>query len=87
MLVRSQKGQGITEYIIITILVALIVLFAIQRFGGVLRNRFGNMIGSVSSVNVVDTADQQIQGQINPDVNDTIDTAQDGTNPSLVVSN
>ena len=87
MLVRSQKGQGITEYIIITILVALIVLFAIQRFGGVLRNRFGNMIGSVSSVNVVDTADQQIQGQINPDVNDTIDTAQDCTNPSLVVSN
>lgn len=51
----NERGQGITEYIIITILIALVVLFTINRFGGALRNRFSTAQESVEGVNVTDT--------------------------------
>ena len=87
-LTSSQDGQGIVEYIVIVILVALITLFAIQRFGGALRNRFGHMIGTVSSIDVKDTANQQIQGGgTDHGVDDAIDKAQDGTQGAQVVPN
>ena len=59
-LARSQRGQGMTEYIIIAILVALVVMFEVNRFGGILRNRFGQAVDSVSSVGVVDTNVQKL---------------------------
>jgi hypothetical protein len=34
----SKKGQGITEYIIIVVLIALIVIFAINRYGRMAYN-------------------------------------------------
>jgi len=35
---RSRGGQGITEYIIIVVLIALIVIFAINRYGRMAYN-------------------------------------------------
>ena len=35
---RGEKGQGITEYIIIVVLIALIVIFAINRYGKMAYN-------------------------------------------------
>jgi len=57
-LLRSQKGQGMTEYLIIAILVALVVLFSINRFGGALRRRFGQATATVGSVQVTDVNQQ-----------------------------
>ena len=34
----NKKGQGITEYIIIVVLIALIVIFAINRYGKMAYN-------------------------------------------------
>jgi Flp pilus assembly pilin Flp len=38
----SQRGQGMAEYIIIVILVAIIVLVAIRLFGKSITNQFEN---------------------------------------------
>jgi Flp pilus assembly pilin Flp len=35
---RNREGQGITEYIIIVVLIALIVIFAINRYGRMAYN-------------------------------------------------
>ena len=48
-------------YVTIGSVAVLGLMITTQRFGG-LRNRYGSAIGSVSSVNVVDTANQHIQG-------------------------
>lgn len=55
---RSQKGQGMTEYIIIAILVALVVLFTVNRFGGALRNKFTQATNTTQSVTVTDVTNQ-----------------------------
>ena len=39
---RNEKGQGMAEYIIIVILVAIIVLVAIKLFGKSIFNQFSN---------------------------------------------
>ena len=85
--VSNQRGQGNTEYVVITILVALIVLFAVQRYAGALRNRFGNTVGTVSSVNVLDTANQGIQGEpagVENSATFNQDTLLDGTQPAII---
>ena len=74
-LLRNQRGQGMTEYIIIAILVALVVMFAVNRFGGMLRNRFGQAVESVSSVGVVDTNVQKLTTDTQADQKDTADQA------------
>lgn len=73
---RNQSGQGITEYVIIAILIALVVMFAINRFGGMLRNRFGQATESVSSVGVVDTNIQKLTTDKTASKHDATD--QDG---------
>jgi uncharacterized membrane protein YdbT with pleckstrin-like domain len=35
---RGEKGQGFTEYLIIIVLIALIVIFAINRYGKMAYN-------------------------------------------------
>jgi hypothetical protein len=39
---ESEAGQGLAEYIIIVILVAIIVLTAVRFFGRSVFNQFGN---------------------------------------------
>lgn len=39
---KGQKGQGMAEYIIIVILVAIIVLVGVRLFGNSLINQFNN---------------------------------------------
>ncbi len=56
--VRNEKGQGMTEYIIIAILVALVVLFTVNRFGGALRNKFTQATNTTQSVTVTDVTNQ-----------------------------
>jgi Flp pilus assembly pilin Flp len=75
---RDQRGQGMTEYIIIAILIALVVMFAVNRFGGMLRNRFGQATESVSSVGVVDTNVQKLTTDQTANFHDSAD--QDGAN-------
>lgn len=41
-LARNERGQGMAEYIIIVILVAIIVLVAIKFFGKSVYNQFSN---------------------------------------------
>ncbi len=44
----KKSGQGMTEYIIIVVLVAIAVLIAVKVFGGTVREKFN---GSESTVN------------------------------------
>ncbi|GEM_PF-1190064 len=44
---RDQRGQGLAEYIIIVILVAIIVLVAVRFFGKEVYNKFENATNEV----------------------------------------
>jgi Flp pilus assembly pilin Flp len=50
---RSKSGQGMTEYIIIVVLIALIVLFAINKFGRQVFNTTQNMTTTVGEQVVI----------------------------------
>jgi Flp pilus assembly pilin Flp len=54
---RSQKGQGMMEYVLIAIVVGLIVLFIAAKFGGSLTNRFSAAKDTVDSTKIVDTGE------------------------------
>mgnify|MGYP000149588438 CR=1 FL=1 len=47
---RGEKGQGLAEYIIIGILVAIIVLVAVKFFGKSVYNQFENATNQVESL-------------------------------------
>ena len=49
-LIREEKGQGLAEYIIIVILVAIIVLVAVRLFGRSVFNQFGNATSQISDL-------------------------------------
>ena len=49
----NRKGQGMTEYIIIVVLIALIVLFAINKFGRQVFNTTQNMTTTVGEQVVI----------------------------------
>jgi Flp pilus assembly pilin Flp len=57
-ILNNQRGQGMTEYLIIAILVALVVLFSINRFGHAIRQRFGAATSTVGQVSVTDQGGQ-----------------------------
>lgn len=40
-LTRNQRGQGMTEYILIIALIAVAVIAAVKIFGGTLKSSFG----------------------------------------------
>jgi Flp pilus assembly pilin Flp len=46
----DERGQGMAEYIIIVILVAIIVLVAIKLFGKSVFNQFGNATEAVDTL-------------------------------------
>ena len=47
---RDERGQGMAEYIIIVILVAIIVLVAIRFFGHSITNQFENATEQVNTL-------------------------------------
>lgn len=47
-LIKSQRGQGIMEYIIIASLVGICCLIAVKEFGQVVQTRIQNMKSFVS---------------------------------------
>ena len=47
---KDERGQGMAEYIIIVILVAIIVLVAIKLFGKSVYNQFGNATDAVDEL-------------------------------------
>ena len=49
-LTRDEKGQGLAEYIIIVILVAIIVLVAVRLFGKSVFNQFSNATQQVDDL-------------------------------------
>lgn len=48
--IRSERGQGMAEYIIIVILVAIIVLVGIRLFGKSVINQFNNATEEVDTL-------------------------------------
>jgi Flp pilus assembly pilin Flp len=48
--VRSERGQGMAEYIIIVILVAIIVLVGIKLFGKSVINQFNNATSEIQTL-------------------------------------
>ena len=49
-LARNERGQGLAEYIIIVILVAIIVLVAVRLFGKSVFNQFSNATQQVDDL-------------------------------------
>ena len=49
--VRGERGQGMAEYIIIVILVAIIVLVAVKFFGKSVTNKFENATNEIEELN------------------------------------
>jgi Flp pilus assembly pilin Flp len=47
---NREKGQGMAEYIIIVILVAIIVLVGIRLFGESIINQFNNATGQIDEL-------------------------------------
>jgi Flp pilus assembly pilin Flp len=47
---RSEKGQGMAEYIIIVILVAIIVLIGVKLFGKSVINQFNNATSEIKDL-------------------------------------
>lgn len=47
---RTERGQGLAEYIIIVILVAIIVLVGVKLFGKSVINQFNNATGEIDDL-------------------------------------
>lgn len=47
---KNERGQGLAEYIIIVILVAIIVLVAVRFFGSSITNQFENATSEIDSL-------------------------------------
>lgn len=47
---KDERGQGMAEYIIIVILVAIIVLVGIRLFGKSIINQFNNATGEIETL-------------------------------------
>jgi pilus assembly protein Flp/PilA len=47
MLFSSSKGQGLVEYALLIVLVAIVVLIVIALFGSGVGNMFSNIIANI----------------------------------------
>ena len=47
---RRERGQGMAEYIIIVILIAIIVLVGVRLFGKSVINQFNNATGEIDTL-------------------------------------
>lgn len=50
-LIAGKKGQGMTEYILILALIAILVLGAVKMFGGKVKAGFNKASDKVAEVN------------------------------------
>ena len=50
-LLNTKKGQGMTEYILIIALIAILVLGAVKLFGGKVKDGFNKAADKVGTVN------------------------------------
>ncbi|MDD2583084.1 MAG: Flp family type IVb pilin [Desulfuromonadaceae bacterium] len=48
-LVKNEKGQGLVEYALILMLIAMVVIVALQLFGVKLNNTYENISSGVTS--------------------------------------
>lgn len=59
-----QRGQGMSEYIIVVALVALSAIGVVGMFGGVVKSQFSNMAAALSgdgtAVEVISTRDETL---------------------------
>jgi Flp pilus assembly pilin Flp len=77
-LMRSEAGQGMTEYIIIVALVAIAAIACVTLFGDYVRKMFGT---SVDALDGTDTANTQAQVRINVHAHRSVtDFAKCGSN-------
>ena len=60
---RSEKGQGMMEYVLIAIVVGLIVLFIAAKFGGTLTNRFSAAKSTVDSTTITSGGEASPQAE------------------------
>ena len=59
---RRQRGQGMTEYIIITALIAIAAISAVAFFGGTVRSQVGAMaqeLGGTDATSTINHATKQ----------------------------
>ncbi|MCP4481808.1 MAG: Flp family type IVb pilin [bacterium] len=47
-MLRRKKGQGMTEYILIVALIALVAVASIQLFGEKIKERFSTLADTIS---------------------------------------
>lgn len=52
---RYQRGQGMTEYIIIVALIAIASITVVSMFGGTVRNQVGGMAQELSGQSASDS--------------------------------
>lgn len=52
---RRQRGQGMTEYIIIVALIAIASITVVSMFGGTVRNQVGGMAKELSGQSASDS--------------------------------
>lgn len=50
MFTYYEKGQGLVEYALIIVFIAIIVLIALQLLGGTLGNTFSNISSTLESL-------------------------------------
>lgn len=58
MIFRKQRGQGMTEYIIIVALIAVAAIAVTQLFGATIRNQVAGIAQEVSGKSGKDSIDQ-----------------------------
>ena len=61
-LARNQSGQGMTEYIIIVALIAVLSIGAVSMFGDNVRNLFGMSANALAGDNNVDATKLRTSG-------------------------
>ncbi len=49
MFLRDERGQGMTEYILLVFLIAILAYVAVQFFGGTIKNAFNSAAKRVKS--------------------------------------
>ncbi|MGE5247544.1 MAG: Flp family type IVb pilin [Verrucomicrobiota bacterium] len=64
---RTGKGQGLTEYIIITALVAIAAIGIVNIFGNQLRNQFHTIVKAMSGSS--DAAVKSLEGKASAEAN------------------
>jgi pilus assembly protein Flp/PilA len=80
-LVRSEKGQGLVEYALILVLVAIVVLAVLLLMGPTVGNAFSNIVANLQRFSgggsgpITGLSVQRVVGNVNVTVNVSSDTS------------